>query len=47
MEELRRLRRENAEMKRANEILKAASALLHGPPILAQADTALIELLRR
>jgi transposase len=25
-EELRRLRRENAELKRANEILKAASA---------------------
>lgn len=47
VEELRRLRRKNAEMKRANEILKAASALLHGPPILAQADTALIELLRR
>jgi transposase len=26
-EELRRLRRENAELRRANEILKAASAL--------------------
>jgi transposase len=26
LEELRRLRKENAELKRANEILKAASA---------------------
>ena len=29
LEELRRLRRENAELKRANEILKAASAFSH------------------
>ena len=35
-EELRRLRKENAELRRANEILKAASAVfateLDGPP---------------
>jgi transposase len=31
-EELRRLRRENAELKRANEILKAASAFFASEP---------------
>ena len=48
LEELRRLRRENAELRRANEILKAASAFRPGDgPDKAEVLSAVTELRHR